>query len=97
MLGIPFGWSALHSFGGSVVVVLLGSLLLAPEYRKRAIALFVVGALRHHVLDPLLISVSGYSYAVFWPVTEIRFPRGDLYLSSDRGPVVVAGALVVDV
>ena len=80
---------------GGTVVVLLGSLLIAPEYRRRAIALFVVGALSHHVLDLLLISTTGYSYAVFWPVTEVRFPRGDLYLSSDRGPVVVVGVLAV--
>ena len=77
------------------MVVLLGSLLLAPEYRRRAIALFFVGALSHHVLDLLLISVSGYSYAVFWPVTTVRLPAGDLYLSSDRGPVVVVGVLAV--
>ena len=97
LLGVPFGWSALHTLGGTVIVVLLGSLLVAPEYRTRAIALFFVGAVSHHVLDLLLISTTGYSYAVFWPMTEVRFPRGDLYLSSDRGPVVVVGALAVGV
>ena len=80
-----------------MLVILLGSLLLAPEYRRRALALFFVGSLSHHVLDLLLISTTGYSYAVFWPVMEIRFPRGDLYLSSDRGPVVVVGVLAVGV
>ena len=95
LLGIPFSWSPLHVLAGTVIVVLLGSLLVAPEYRTRAIALFFVGAVSHHVLDLLLISTTGYSYAVFWPVTEVRFPRGDLYLSSDRGPVMVVGALAV--
>lgn len=30
-LGIPFSWSPLHTLGGSVIVVLLGALLLAPR------------------------------------------------------------------
>ena len=57
-----------------------------------AIALFPLGALSHHALDLALLNVSGYSYAVFWPLTEYRPPSGDLYLSSDPCPVLVAAA-----
>ena len=92
-LGVPFSWSPLHVLFGSVVVVLLASLLLAPEYRKRAVALFVVGAVSHHAIDVLLLNVTGYSYALFWPVTAYNPPAGNLYLSSDRWPIVVAGVV----
>ena len=97
VLGIPFSWSPLHTLGGSVLVILLGSLLLAPEYRRHAILLFLIGALSHHALDLALLNASGYSYAVFWPITEYRPPSGDLYRSSDPWPALVAavGAALV--
>ncbi|WP_265110593.1 metal-dependent hydrolase [Halosolutus halophilus] len=90
-LGVPVTWSPLHTVGGSALVVGLGSLLLAPAYRKQAIALFAIGAVSHHVLDVLLLTPTGYAYAVFWPLTDYRPPAGGLYLSSDRWPVLVAG------
>ena len=65
LLAVPFSWSPLHTLGGSVLVILLGSLLLAPEYRRHAIALFLLGALSHHTLDLALVNASGYSDAVF--------------------------------
>ena len=55
----------------------------APEYRRHAIALFLLGVLSHHALDVALLNVSGYSYAVFWPLTEYHPPPGDMYRSSD--------------
>lgn len=91
VLGVPFSWSPLHTVGGSVVVILLGSLLLAPRFRKRAILLLAIGAASHHVLDVALLTSTGYSYAVFWPLTEYRPPSGGLYRSSDRWPALVAG------
>ena len=96
-LGVPFSWSPLHTVAGSVLVIGLGSLLVAPAQRKRALALLAVGALSHHVLDLLLLTPTGESYALLWPLLEYRFPSADLYLSSDRWPAVVAGccALVV--
>ena len=79
LLAVPFSWSPLHTLGGSVLVILLVSLLTAPEYRRHAILLFPLGALSHHVLDVALLNASGYSYAVFWPLTEYRPPSGGLY------------------
>ena len=93
LLGVPFSWSALHTLGGTVVVVLLVSLLIAPEYRWHAIALVAIGAASHHVLDVALMTPTGRAYAVFWPVTDYRPPAGGLYLSSDRWPALVSGAL----
>lgn len=93
LLGIPFSWSPLHTLGGSVLVICLGTLLLAPRYRKQALVLFAIGMASHHVLDILLLTPTGYSYAVFWPLTEYRPPSGGLYLSSDRWPALLAGVL----
>lgn len=91
LLGLPFSWSPLHTLGGTVLVILLGSLLLAPEHRNRAIVLLAIGAASHHALDVALLTVTGHSYAVFWPLTAYRPPSGGLYLSSDRLPALVAG------
>lgn len=90
-LGIPFSWSPLHTLGGSAIVVCLGALLVTPDQRKRAIALFAIGAASHHALDLLLLTATGYSYPAFWPASDYRLPSADLYLSSDRWPAAVAG------
>lgn len=95
VVGFPFEWGALHTLGGTVVVVCLGSLLVAPDYRRRAVVLLSIGALTHHVLDVALLTVTGYAYPVFWPLTEYHLPAGNLYTSSDRWPAVVSGALAV--
>ncbi|MFC4544475.1 metal-dependent hydrolase [Halosolutus amylolyticus] len=91
LLGVPFSWSPLHTLAGTVLVAGLGSLLVAPAYRKQAIALFAIGALSHHLLDILLLTPTGVAYGVFWPFTDYRPPAGGLYLSSDRWPALVAG------
>ncbi|RQG90977.1 metal-dependent hydrolase [Natrarchaeobius chitinivorans] len=92
-LGIPWGWTALHTTGGTIVVALLGSLLVAPGHRKRVIALIVIGAASHHVLDLLLVKGTGYTYPVLWPFVEYRPPAGGLYLSSDRWPALLTGTI----
>lgn len=89
--GVPFSWAPLHTLGGTLLVVPLGALLVAPEHRRRAIALIAVGAASHHLLDLALLTATGESYAVFFPVSAYRFPALDLYLSTDRWPALVAG------
>ncbi|WP_168927092.1 metal-dependent hydrolase [Natronorubrum aibiense] len=97
VVGVPFSWSPLHTLVGTVIVACLGALLVAPDGRLQALALIAIGALSHHVLDLLLMTPTGESYGVFWPLLEYRLPAGSLYLSSDRWPALVAGlaALVV--
>lgn len=90
VFGVPWRWAALHTLGGTIVVILLGSLLVGPDHRKRAVALLAAGAATHHALDLLLIKGTGYAYPVLWPFTEYRPPTGGLYLSSDRWPALVA-------
>ncbi|WP_455449216.1 metal-dependent hydrolase [Natrinema thermotolerans] len=92
LLGVPFRWSPLHTVGGSVLVAALCALLFAPAYRRTVLALVALGAASHHILDLGLATPTGETYAVFWPLTSARIPAGDLYLSTDRWPAVVAGS-----
>ncbi|WP_254763682.1 metal-dependent hydrolase [Natrinema marinum] len=93
IVGLPFSWAPLHTLGGTVLVVSLGALLVAPEYRRQAVALIAVGAASHHALDIALLTAAGESYAVFYPISSYRLPSLDLYLSTDRWPAIVSGAL----
>ena len=95
ILGVPFAWSPLHTVGGSLLVICLGALLIAPAQRRLALALFALGATSHHVLDAALLTATGEAYAVFWPLTEYRLPAADLYLSSDRWPALVSGLAAI--
>ncbi len=97
MLGIPFSWSPLHTLGGTVLLALLCALVLAPEYRKQAVALLLIGAASHHALDMMLVNASGYSYDVLWPLSSYRPPSPNLYLSTDRWPAIVASVIAVGV
>lgn len=94
-LGITFSWFGLHLLGGSVAVALLVALLVAPSHRAGAFGLVLLGAATHHGLDLLLLNASGYAYPVLWPLTGYSPPAGMLYLSSDRWPAAVAGALAL--
>ncbi|NGM71387.1 metal-dependent hydrolase [Natronolimnobius sp. AArcel1] len=96
-LGIPFSWDPLHRLGGSVVMALLCALVLAPQYRAQAIALFLLGAASHHVLDMALVNPSGYSYDVLWPLSSYHPPSPNLYRSSDRWPAIIATLLAISV
>ncbi|MCU4754281.1 metal-dependent hydrolase [Halobacteria archaeon AArc-curdl1] len=95
LLGVPFSWSPLHTLVGTVIVISLISLLLAPEYRKGAIILLAIGVATHLVLDIALLTPTGEAYAVFWPLSSYRPPSGGLYLSTDRWPALVAATIAV--
>lgn len=71
----------------------IGALLTPARYRWPVAAMVALGALSHHALDLLLITPSGYSYSVFWPLTQYQPPMPNIYLSSDRWPALVAGIL----
>lgn len=90
--GFPFSWEPLHTLVGSVLVIGLLVLLVTPEQRKWAVVLLATGVVSHHVLDVLLITPTGQSYAIFWPILEYRLPSGDLYQSTDRWPVLASGS-----
>lgn len=93
VLRVPFDWFALHSLAGSVVAVLIGTVLVPRDHRTRVLSLLALGAAAHLLLDALLINPSGHSYAVFWPLSQYQSPTPGLYLSTDRWPAIVSGAV----
>lgn len=95
LLGVPFDWVALHTIGGVAVVIALGTVLAGRTRRTLVCSLLVLGAVSHLLLDGLLLTSSGYSGMLLWPLTSARLPSPGLYLSSDRWPAVVAGTVAV--
>jgi len=92
ILGVPFSWSGIHTAGGALVAVLIGAAVVVPAERRRIGALLGVGAASHLLADALLLTPSGYSYGVLWPALRVHPPTPGLYLSTQPGPTVVAGA-----
>lgn len=89
-LGLPFSWFAIHTPLGSLLLAGAGALLVGDGHRRRVLALLIVGAASHHALDALLLSATGFSYALAWPLSAVNPPSPGLYLSSDRWPAAVA-------
>lgn len=88
--GVPVNWNALHTLGGSLLVVSIGALLVPATHRSRVFVLAFLGVLSHLTLDLLLIRSTAQSYAVLWPLTEYRPPTIGLYLSTDQWPAAIA-------
>jgi len=97
LVGLPFSWSALHTAGGALVALLVGVTFAAPSERRRVFGLLTLGASSHLLADALLLSPSGRSYAILWPLTQYHPPSPGLYLSTQPGPAVFAAlsAIVV--
>jgi len=76
-----------------VAVLVIGTLLTAPDHRRKVLLLLGLVAVSHLFLDALLLNVSGYSYAILWPLTVYHPPTPGLYLSSDRWPVVISAII----
>ena len=93
ILGVPFSWGATHTGGGSLVIVTIGALLVPARIRWRVFAMLLLGMVSHHALDLLLWFPSGYAYPALWPLTSHALPAGNLYLSTDRWPAVLAAAV----
>lgn len=95
--GLAWDWSAMHRLGGMVLVMALVAVVVHRSVRWTAVLMVAIGATSHHLLDLVLINVSGRSYAVLWPLTEYHLPSPNLYLSSDRWPgalAVIVGGIV---
>lgn len=91
--GLPFSWFAIHTPFGSLLIATIGALLVAPHHRSRVLALLLLGACSHHVLDAMLLNVTGSSYPLLWPLSTYHFPSAGLYLSSDRWPALLTGTV----
>jgi hypothetical protein len=94
-LGVPFSWFALHTLGGSAVAVLIGVVLVADDERRRVLALLSLGTASHLAADALLLTATGYSKPMWWPVARVGLPSPGLYLSTEPTPLFVASAVAV--
>ena len=94
-LGVPFSWFALHTLGGSAVAVLIGVVLVAGDERRRVLGLLSLGAGSHLVADALLLTPTGFSKPMWWPVAHVGLPSPGLYLSTEPTPLFVASAVAV--
>ena len=93
LLGSPFDWLGLHTLGGAIVAGGVGVTLVASEYRRRVAALLAVGAGSHLAADALLLTASGHSYPVLWPLTGYHPPTPGIYHSTDVWPSLLTGVL----
>lgn len=91
-LGVPFDWFALHTAGGVLAAIAVGTAVVARAERVRVAALLSVGAGSHLLADGLLRKPSGHSYSMFWPVSQYHPPTPGLYLSTQPDPTVAAAA-----
>lgn len=97
ILGIPFDWFALHTGGGAMLSVLIGGLIVVPRERLRVLAMLSLGAVSHLLADALLITPSGRSYPILWPLTRFTPPTPGLYLSTQPEPMVIAAGIAIGV
>lgn len=90
LLGIPMDVQGLHTGGAALLSVLIGVSVVAPRHRKRVFALLSLGAASHLVADAFVLTVSGRSYAIFFPLTPYRPPTPGLYASTQPEPTILA-------
>jgi len=90
-LGVPFSWWGIHTTGGAVVAVLIGVVVIVPRERRRVGGVLALGAGSHLLADALLLTPTGHSYAILWPIARWHPPTPGLYLSTQPWPTLVAG------
>lgn len=89
-LGVPFSWQPIHRLGGVLALAGLGALVLDRPYRRIAVVALSTGAASHLFLDSLIRRANGLTPPYLYPLTWWHPPSGDLYLSSDPWPAVLA-------
>jgi len=97
LLGVPFSWHVLHTLGGVVVGVSVGGVLARRADRLRVVGLLSLGAGSHLAADGLLLTGSGHSKPMLWPLVRVGLPTPGLYLSTEPTPLVVTGVAAVAV
>jgi hypothetical protein len=95
ILGVPFNWSGQMTLGGVGLSILVGVILIGPEYRVRGGIALAVGTLTHVLTDALLITPSGRTFAVLWPLFRFHPPTPGLYHSTDVWPTAAAGLTAI--
>jgi hypothetical protein len=97
LLGMPFSWYSLGSGGGVVISVLVGVVLAASDVRRHVAVVLGIGAGSHLFADSLLLTPTGYSTQLLWPLSQARTPSPGLYLSTQPEPMIAAGLVAIGV
>lgn len=92
LLGVPFSWGSFTTGGGVVLSILIGVVLLESSERTKGGTMLTIGAVSHLVADSLLLTPTGRTIQFLWPVSQYSVPSPGLYLSTQPGPTIVAGA-----
>lgn len=95
VLNVPFSWFGIHTFGGAMLCVLVGVVLVSPDDRPRVFGGLSLGAGSHLVADAFLLKAAGHSYPLLWPLTAYAPPTPGLYLSTDIWPAILTGSVAL--
>ena len=93
-LAVPFSWSGIHTAGGALVVVGIGAVVFVNRRREAALMLGI-GALSHLIADAFLLTVTGRSYPILWPLSGYSPPTPGLYLSTEPWPTMAAVLIAI--
>jgi hypothetical protein len=93
LLGIPFSWYSLATGAGVLVSTLVGVVLASSAHRRKVAAALFVGAGSHLLADSLLLTPSGHSTQLLWPLSQFKTPSPGIYLSTQPEPTIVLGAV----
>lgn len=91
VVGVPFSWQPLQLLGGVAISLVIGGLVVHFRRRKVVVVLLGLGAVTHLVADGLLLTPTGRTSPVLWPLTRWRPPTPGLYLSTQVRPTIVFG------
>jgi len=91
--GVEVSWLALQTAGAGLAFALAGSLLVPPRERRATLAALVGGVALHVTMDYFVIRTGGLAPPYLYPFTWAQLPAGNLYLSADVWPAVVAVAV----
>lgn len=93
ILDVPFDWGSLATGGGTLLSVCVGLVLLRSSERRRGGVLLAVGAGSHLLADSLLLTPTGRSVQLIWPLSQYKIPTPGLYLSTQPEPMILTGAI----
>lgn len=88
--GVEVSLLALQTIGAALAFVAIAGLLVQPRERRPALSALTAGVVLHVALDYLVLRTGGQSPPYLYPLTWAQLPAGNLYLSADVWPTLVA-------
>lgn len=94
-IGVPLTWQALHTLGAALLVALGVAVLFEEVERRTVFGLLAGGSMIHLFLDSFVKRADGFVPPYLYPVSWYQPPSGNLLLSSDLWPSLVAVGIAV--